>query len=251
MPQSTYLYNMEFKEYLVTEYIQEVNDTFLLRLAPKDGSRILQYNAGQYCFIKNPYFNPSDARPFSIASSPTTQDFVEFCIKVYGEWTKTVSKIQINDSLYLSEPQGNFVWKNGIKHAVFLVGGIGISPFMSMLRFIQHEKINTRITLLYGNRTPETTVYKKELEGLFAAHRNWNLQYIFSHIEDTHPWTGYRGFITSNMIEKEVDFKNDPIFFMAGPPVFIEKMNKALKVVSVSDKNIRQELHTTLQIETQ
>jgi ferredoxin-NADP reductase len=232
-----------FNDYIITNKYQEVEDTFIFNVKPKDGE-IFDFSPGQYTFIKNPlYEKPDEEHPFSIASSPRNKEYLEFCIKVYGNWTKALSTLQSGDTLQIAEPRGNFIWENTIQHPVFLLGGIGISPIMSMLRTLAPDARDSlqNVTMLYGNRTPETIAYKKELTELQSILPNFKIVDIFSHLPENHSWNGYRGFITQEIIKNEVDFNTKPIFFIIGPPVFIEKMIKLLKVFGVPEGQVKTE----------
>src|SRR5579871_3747366 len=104
-----------------------LDDTYIFRLHPKP----FNFLPGQYVFLQNTLFKPDDPHPFSIASSPFQKNCLEFCIKKYGQWTQTFSQKEKGEIVYISEPQGNFLWDQSIEHAVVLLGGIGISPIMS------------------------------------------------------------------------------------------------------------------------
>jgi len=221
----------------------EVEGTFIFRCALKRDNNALSYLPGQYVYLANPtYKNPWEAHPFSIASSPTQKKYLEFCIKVYGPWTQELSKKKIGDSLYISQNTGNFIWNSDISHAAFLLGGIGISPIMSMLRFIaESNKQPSSITMLYGNRTPDTIAYKRELELLQDIIQNFNILHIFSDLSGNHSGQGYHGFITEDIIKKEINLRKKPTFFMVGPPIFLQKMKSILQDLTIRKDKIKSE----------
>lgn len=200
-----------------------------------DNSDLYHFQSGQYVFIKNPKFvEPEETHPFSIASSPLQED-LEFCIKRYGDWTTNIQKLNIGDSLFISEPQGNFIWNDAVTHAVFLLGGIGISPIMSMIRFIAQKKIQPRsLIILYGNRNPESVVYRKELDELKNLIPNLTIIDIYSDLNNDSSWMGYHGFITKVIVEKEVNLNLNSTFYYIGPPIFIEKMDRLLDELHIS-----------------
>lgn len=235
---------MGFTEYIISERKPEVPETFLLRVKPKNPEKIFHFKPGQYCHIKNPlYEKPSDIHTFSIASSPGTKNYLEFCIKVYGNWTKTLSQAKTGDILQIEGPFGKFIWNDQTDtHAVFLVGGIGISPIMSMLHSINEKNYTGNFLLIYGNRTQDTIAYQKELEKFTQQIQKFRIVHIFSHLAPSDPWQGYRGFVTADVLQKEVDFSIQPTFFIIGPPIFIDKMNALLKNFSVAKNKIKQEL---------
>lgn len=231
---------MHYTNFTIVFNEQILRDTFIFRLSPEKNNE-LDFLPGQYVFLKNQFYKPDEPHPFSIASSPLEKKYLEFCIKTYGDWTEKISELTNGTIMQVSEAQGNFVWDKDIQHAVYLLGGLGISPIMSMLRTIAlTDKKPQSLTILYGNRTPDTIAYHEELKKLTEV-LPLNIVHIFSHLEDTDPWTGYRGFITENIIRNEADLASHPTFFVVGPPIFIEKMLKILADLSVPKDKIKQE----------
>lgn len=223
---------MKYHEFILTDKKITAEDTYLYTLTPRKDP--LQFKPGQYVFIKNPaYATSHEAHPFSIASSPTDIP-LEFCIKTFGNWTKKLEKTPLGSHLEISEAQGNFTWHTSILHAVFLLGGIGISPIMSMLRFMRDEKIRPEsLIMLYGNRTPAAAAYSKELAEIKKSLPTLKIVDIFSHLPENDPYTGYRGFITREIVEREVNLTLEPTFYYIGPPVFIEKMEEILETLHI------------------
>jgi ferredoxin-NADP reductase len=215
-------------------------DTFVLRLKPTQ-KEVFPFVAGQYTRLKNPNFKPEEAHTFSISSSPNTKEYLEFCIKTYGEWTQQLLQIEKGDELFVQEPEGNFTRKSHDTHMVYLAGGLGISPIMSMLRYIHEEKHNADVTLLYGSRTENTIAYKKEVEQMEKDMPHLKVVHILSHLEPTDPWKGYRGFINEDIIKNEVNLEKNPVFFIIGPPIFIEKMKEMLVGIGVKESQFRLE----------
>jgi propane monooxygenase reductase subunit len=228
----------------ITHKEKAVDNSFIIRLKPIATKTVFTFEPGQYCLLQNPFTQDKrDLRPFSIASSPEVKHALEFCIKIYGDWTKSFSHIKEGDAIQLTGPFGNFIWNDAINNAVFLVGGTGIAPIMSMLRTITARRRNPHIKLLYGNRTPETILYKEELDRLQKDVSNFQLVNIFSEYNEEEKSYGpyYHGFISTDIVKKEVDFSGKPIFFVIGPPIFIEKMNILLAEFQVKPEQIIQE----------
>lgn len=238
---------MQYFMYEISEKIHEPSETTIFRLKPVAENKNFPFVSGQYCFLKNPASQtPQEEHPFSIASSPSSTQYLEFCIKESGDWTKEFAKSRVGNPVLVSKPQGSLSLNPLWKQIVFLLGGIGISPVVSMLRFLEHVNTKARITLLYGNRTPETIMYRDELERLQKTLSRLKLVHIFSEIPESHPWIGYRGFITKGIVEKEVDLSDEPVFVIIGPPIFIEKMRQLLRELSVPQSKIKTENLTKL-----
>lgn len=240
---------MNYHSYRLLSKSQTAEDTFIYRFSPDSTSPLL-FKPGQYVFITNPQSeNPLEPHPFSIASSPLQTDYLEFCIKTYGDWTKELEQSKEGQTFLLSDPQGNFTWDSSILHTVFLLGGIGISPIISMLRFMLDMKLHPKsLIMMYGNRTPDTVAYRKELEEIQNLLPMLKIVDIYSHLPDNHPWTGYKGFITQEIIEKEVNLTLKPTFFYIGPPIFIEKMDSLLDQLSVPQEKRRKEDFAAVQV---
>lgn len=230
-----------YRNFVILEKKETAEDTHIFVVKPED-KHPLHFKAGQYVFLKNPNSTQPDApHPFSIASSPT-EDSLEFCIKTYGEWTKQLKEASVGDLLEISEAQGNFIWDSAVEDGVFLLGGIGISPIMSMLRLIRTQQTHPHsLIMLYGNRTPQTVAYREELTKLQKALPMLKIVDIFSHLPEGDLSTGYRGFITKEILEKEVNLITKPTFFYIGPPIFIQKMDDLLTALHIPETNRRKE----------
>ncbi len=231
---------MKFYKYKLLKKWQEVETTYIYQFLPENEAQIDSFKPGQYIFMKQSNFRENENHPFSIASSPN-ETILEFCIKIYGNWTKKLSEINKGQSVWISEPQGDFIWDTSIKNAVFLLGGIGISPIMSILRFIKNKKLQTNsLQILYGNRTPQTVAYRKDLD-LLQQNLPLKVVNIYSDLPKNDFQGGYRGFITREIVEKEVDLSLKPTFFIIGPPIFIEKMDLILADLNIDEENIKKE----------
>lgn len=226
---------------LINKYEDNLG-VWVYRFKPIEQNTIFPFLSGQYVFLKNPNFKPGEQHPFSIASSPTETLYLEFCIKVYGDWTDELTQLETGNTIEISEPQGTFVWDSKVTYAVFLLGGIGISPIMSMLRYLQAKHETLYITILYGNRTPNSITYQQELNKLSKINPHMHIVDIFSDVPESEPLPNphnYRGFITKDIIQKEADFQKNPTFFIVGPPVFIDLMQKILADFSHKNDQIR------------
>lgn len=233
---------MNFYNCTVTKKWIEAEDTQIYQLKPTTDEDSFSFLPGQYVLLKNPDFErPDEEHPFSIASSPVNHDYIEFCIKTYGDWTNALSQVSEGTTLRVSEPIGTFTWNSSLQHAVFLLGGIGISPIMSMLRFIRDMKLSPEsLIMLYGNRTPETVAYRKELDEL-QDNLSLKIVDIYSHLPDDHLWKGHRGFITKEVMDEEVNFTLNPTFFIIGPPIFIQKMDELLDSYNIPKEKRKKE----------
>lgn len=215
--------------------------TFVCTLIPKNGGDVFDFLPGQYAYISNPAFESDQKRPFSIASSPLQKKSLEFCIRVYGEWTKEFVALSDGSEVIVDGPHGNFTNDLTSNDVVFLVGGTGISPVMSILRTYNMRKQSPTVTILYGNRTPETIAYRDELETLEKTHSGCKIVHVFSDLTKSDTQNGYTGFVTEDIIKQEVDLSKNPTFFLVGPPIFLEKMTDILQKLHIPKDHIKKE----------
>lgn len=232
---------MEYKEYLLQSISRETDESSIFRLVPADGT-LLSFSPGQYVTIKNPQFNLDEEHAFSIASSPLTKDYLEFCIRFSGNWTNQLKELQKNQKLLISSAKGSLILDESLSNIVFLIGGLGISPIMSMLRTYEKIKSQATLKLIYGNRTPELVAYKSELEKLEKSLKDFTIVHVFSDLKEGTLWNGYKGFITTEIIQKEVDLAKKTTFVLVGPTVFINKMTFSLEEIGVQPNDIVTEL---------
>ena len=118
---------------------------------------------------------------------------------------------------------------------VFIAGGIGITPFISMLRYINEQKLNYKITLLYSNRNKESTAFFKELEEI--ARKNKNIRIILTMVEDPE-WQGETRMIDAKLLKDYFPETNRNIYMIAGPPGMVKAVADVLRKLGVDSENI-------------
>lgn len=236
---------MKFERYTIKEKRFLTEDVFMVRLKPENGCPVLPFKPGQFVRIKNSHSpDPFVSKCFSISSSPHERGYMEFVIKKYGPWTKAFSELETGKSVMLAGPYGHFTWDENVKHAAFIAGGVGITPFLSMIKHISERKIRSSISLLYGNRTMKSIVYKEEIDRLFSNIQSGKVIHILSDEKRKKADFGYRGFITGDIIGREIDIRNGTTFFLCGPPVFVQNMKQILLHLKIEPEKIRNELFT-------
>ena len=126
--------------------------------------------------------------------------------------------------------------------AVFLAGGVGITPFLSMARDAARRKLPHRIHLFYSNRRPEDAAFLDELQALERANPNYHLVATMAEMEKSaRAWSGERGVINRALLEKHVPALNEPVYYLAGPPGMTMAMQNMLEMAGVAEDGIRSE----------
>lgn len=205
------------------------------------------YRAGQFAdftLINPPETDAEgDTRGFSLASAPCEND-LRIATRMRDTAFKRVLKVMpYGTPLKLDAPYGSFTLPtNTAIPAVFLTGGIGITPVRSMLLEATQATLSRRILLFYSNHAPEDTAFLEELRSVAAQNPQFTLVATMTEMEHARDkWTGETGYVTKSMLERYLDDLTVPIYYSSGPATLVAAMRKLLTEAGVSDDNIRTE----------
>lgn len=204
------------------------------------------YIAGQYLRWLLPHEDPDERgikRPFSLSSSPT-EDFImlttKFAPSQGSSFKKALLELNPGASLEFEGPRGEFILPGDVTQpVVFLGGGVGITPFRSMIKFATDKKLPKKITLLYANKTPGDIIYKSEFDQWAEDNPNFKVAYTVD--QPIPEWTGDTGYLTAELIKKYVADISQPLYFICGPAGMIEAYRQILSEIGVGDDQIRTE----------
>lgn len=201
VPFISYLYNKIGKVYLskkhkykVSEVIKEANNIITLKFKPKFG-KVFDYVPGQFLYVRiSNHEVPGDEHPFTISSSPSEKGCVAITIKQLGDFSNKVDKVKVGNSAYIDGGYGNFSYlmKNNCDKLCFLAGGIGITPFMAMLRYINAKDKDKSVKLLWGARDESEIICKDEFKTFSNTLKNFELIPVLSNAPS---YSGETGFI--------------------------------------------------------
>ncbi len=180
-------------------------------------------------------------RTFSLVSAPHEAE-LEFATRMRDTAFKRILKnAEPGFELTWDGPYGSFLLhKNAAKPAVFLAGGIGITPFMSMIKNAEHNKLTHEIYLFHSNHTPEDAPFHKELSELAKKNPKFHFIPAMTNMDkSSSSWNGERSSIDKNMIARYVSDLSAPIYYIAGPEGFVGAMRKMLVAANVDEDNIR------------
>ena len=182
-----------------------------------------------------------DSRTFSIASAPH-EGSLQFATRLRDTAFKRVlGGLAAGAPVKLRGPMGSFVLpEDPARPVVMLAGGIGITPFMSMLRHAEHAKLPGSRTLLYSNRKPEDAPFIEELVALAARDPRLKLVATMNEMEKSaRPWTGERAMLDAAFLERHLERGARPVYYLAGPPGLVSAMGKLLKEAGVPEADVR------------
>ena len=206
-----------------------------------------QFKPGQYLdltLIDPPQMDSQGAvRTFSIASAPYEDDLLVATRLRGSTFKRVIATLPLGTELKFEGPMGSFtLHKNPAKAAVFMAGGIGITPFRSILYQAAKEKLPHQIYLFYSNRRPEDAAFLAELQDLSQSNPHFIFIPSMTEMDKSkRNWSGERGFIDREMLVKHFCDLNGPIYYVAGPPAMVAAMQQMLTKVGVSEDDIRTE----------
>ena len=222
--------------YEVTEVRQEAPDIWSLFFKGKP----IDYKPGQFMILqllRNGKL--STTHPFTISSSPTWET-LSVTPKELGDFTATIKDTKVGDQAFIDAPYGVFSFLNyDSPDLVFIAGGIGITPIMSMLRYISDKKLKKKITLFWGNKNEKTLCFQDELEQLQKNIDGLETVLVMSSQKD---WAGEQGRINGQLIQKYLSDLSNKEFFICGPPPLTKAIISDLKSLNVPGHKIHYEL---------
>ena len=182
-----------------------------------------------------------NSRVFSIASAPY-EDFIMVATRLRDTAFKRVLRgLPPGTEVRVEGPFGDLKLHNDkSRAAVVLTGGIGITPFRSILLNAAKEKLPLPIFLFYANRRPEDATFLDELQGLEKQNTNYRLIACMSEMENSHrSWHSETGVISVQMLAKYLKGVLSPIYYITGPPAMVKAIRAMLTDTGVDDDNIR------------
>jgi ferredoxin-NADP reductase len=184
-----------------------------------------------------------NSRAFSIASAPCEEDLLVATRIRDTAFKRIVRVLPIGTSLKVDGPFGYFtLHRNPTRAAVFLAGGIGITPFVSMIRQAAHDQLSQQLSLFYSNRRPEDAAFLDVLAQLAKTNSRFHFIPSMSEMEKSHrEWTGETGSIDQEMLNRYLPALHGPMYYVAGPPAMVAAMRQMLTTVDVDEDDIRTE----------
>jgi len=209
------------------------------------------YQPGQYLTLKFLINGVEERRSYSLCSSPFQDELMRVAVKkVENGKVSTYINEHLNegDEVEVMTPQGNFVLdvnENNEKLYVAFASGSGITPILSMINSVLIKENNSRFVLFYGNRSPEQTIFKSQLDQLLGD--RLTVQYIYSRTEGSDElYTGRIDKEKANLLLRgDIDLLRAEGFYLCGPEEMILNVSNSLKEFDVNKEKIFYELFTT------
>lgn len=229
----------------VGRIFQETGDVKTFRLVnPAGGTLPFDYLPGQFITVTVPNGESTARRSYTIASSPTQRDYIEITVKhapdgvVSGYLHTNVSE---GGLLHLSGPAGAFVFTGReCKCIVLIAGGVGITPLMSVIRYLLDRSWTGEIFLVYGSRAPEDIIFREELDYLARRHINLHVVITVMQSEGTN-WSGPQGIISKELLAKSIPDLPSRYIHICGPVPMMEATKQILSELGIAKDRIKTE----------
>ncbi|HLC74207.1 MAG TPA: FAD-dependent oxidoreductase [Candidatus Nanoarchaeia archaeon] len=243
--------DMEFE---VSEIKKLTEDSYAVRLSLDN--REFTYLPGQFIMLKFDPLEETDdfkvlngapkiqSRAYSMSSSPLNKSYLEITSKKTTNGFVSDYMLKVLKSGHIvkvSGPYGKFVLDENSNIDIFLIGaGSGISPLMSILRYIIDKKININVTLLFSNKSVKDIIWHEELVELQEKFNNFKVFFTLTQNEDDN-WKGFTGRVSADLVKNCVKDIYRQVYYICGPSAMVDATVKDLKLLNINDSNIKVE----------
>lgn len=182
-------------------------------------------------------------RTFTIASSPTEADaLITTRIRSGSPFKQRLAALRPGDAVEARGPMGRFTLPEGDAPLLLVAGGIGVTPFRSMIKYAIDTGRSTPMTLIASDRTPEMIPFRREMDGWIEAHPWLRIRRTITRPEHgREPWTGRTGRIDAEWVRAAVDDLDRRTALVSGPPAFVVATTEVLQAAGMSADRIRTE----------
>jgi ferredoxin-NADP reductase len=206
-----------------------------------------QVKPGRYldCSLVDPPETDAEGniRTFSIASAPAEKELMVATRMRDTAFKRVLKTMPLGSQLKMDGPLGSFtLHNNASRPAVFLAGGIGVTPFRSMIVNAAREGLGRPIVLFYSNRRPEDSAFLQELQQIGSRNKNCQTICVMSKMANSQrPWQGATGYIDKAILARFVPDVAAAIYYIAGPPAMVAAMKETLTGVRANEDDVRSE----------
>ncbi len=226
---------------VVTDVRRDTPDVKTFRVVGTDGKKLFEHMPGQCAMVSIPGVGES---MFSITSSPTNEEFMEFSIKKCGCVTEVIHSIEAGQQITVRGPYGrNFPVEEDFKgkDLLFIAGGIGLAPLRSVINYVRHFRKNYgKVVVVYGARSADDLVDIEEIKSEWMSEENFEVYLTIDRPQEG--WTGHVGFVPSYV--KEIGLDPNMTAVLCGPPIMIKFTLQGLLELGFDKKKV----YTTLEL---
>jgi NAD(P)H-flavin reductase len=226
---------------VITAIRKDTHDVATFRVNKPGGGKNFDFKPGQCAMLTLP---GTGEAIFSITSSPTNRDFMEFSVKRCGTVTDHLHQVEPGQQVGLRGPYGNAFDVEGElrgKDLLFIAGGIGLAPLRSVINYVLDNRANYgKVDIVYGVRSKDDFVHAAELTERWPKLENVDVHLTIDRAQEG--WSGNVGFVPQFV--KDLNFGTNKTVLVCGPPIMIKFVLKVLTEIGFDKKQV----YTTLEL---
>ena len=204
---------------VITDIRRDTPDVKTFRVVGTDGKKPFKHLPGQCAMVSVPGVGEC---MFSITSSPTNKEYMEFSIKKCGCVTEVIHSLEVGQQITVRGPYGkNFPVEGDFKgkDLLFIAGGIGLAPLRSVINYVRHYRNNYgKVVIVYGARSMDDLVDIEEIRNEWEKEPNFEVYLTIDRPQDG--WNGHVGFVPAYV--KELGLDSTMTAVLCGPPIMIK-----------------------------
>ncbi len=220
---------------VVTDIRQDTPDVKTFRVVTPEGKKAFEHLPGQCAMVSIPGVGEA---MFSITSSPTNTEFMEFSIKKCGCLTEWIHQIEVGQQITVRGPYGrNFPVEEDFKgkNLLFVAGGIGLAPLRSVINYVRDKRENYgKVMIVYGSRSADDLVDYKEIVDEWMNAKDFDVHLTIDREQEG--WDGHVGFVPNYV--KELNPDTDYTVVVCGPPIMIKFTLAGLKELGFREDQV-------------
>jgi predicted ferric reductase len=226
--------------YSISKVSPAGRDTFAVELSPPEG-KVFDYAPGQFAFVTfHSESLPAERHPWTISSTPTRPQSLIFTIKCSGDFTAYIGRLKAGDTAQIDGPYGLFSYLASVRdpdqELVMIAGGVGVTPMLSMLRYMIDADQMRKATLMWSNRTDADILCREEIKAMEAKLPNFVVHHVLSEQAD---FQGRTGRLNQDMLKELLsNASHEAAFFVCGPPPMMDSVCRDLKEIGYSPRTI-------------
>ena len=225
--------------YPLTTILADTHDTNTFRFGlPADAT--LDMLPGDHLYVHATINGKTVKRPYTPSSLPGTVGFFDLTVKRYetGVISKYLHDQRVGDSVLMSGPRQGGHWVDGMAKKVgFVAGGTGITPMISIIRWILTKQLNAELFLIFANKTEADIIFRNEWDRNVRSHSNFHCVHILE--QPPTGWTGEAGRITADILRKYLPPPGpETALFLCGPPPMTDALEAMLRGVGYPEESV-------------